>query len=99
MLPTVIRRSLCSLLLLVGSVGGSTALSTEPDICDQPEPCFQAAALPKERLGKVWSKEQLLTLKLERLQRLIERFPDTIWAKIRSTCLRKSARLELLLQT
>ncbi|HET8721748.1 MAG TPA: transglycosylase SLT domain-containing protein, partial [Nitrospira sp.] len=79
--PTVIRRSLCSLLLLVGSVGGSAALSTEPDSCDQPEPCFQAAALPKERLGKVWSKEQLLTLKLERLQRLIERFPDTLWAK------------------
>jgi len=75
------RRSVCSLLLFLSSGGGSAALSTEPEICDQPEPCFQAAALPKERLGKVWTKEQVLTLKLERLQRLIERFPDTVWAK------------------
>lgn len=81
MLPTVMRRSVCSLLLFLSSGGGSAALSTEPEICDQPEPCFQAAALPKERLGKVWTKEQVLTLKLERLQRLIERFPDTVWAK------------------
>jgi soluble lytic murein transglycosylase len=80
-LPTVMRRSVCSLLLFLSSGGGSAALSTEPEICDQPEPCFQAAALPKERLGKVWTKEQVLTLKLERLQRLIERFPDTVWAK------------------
>ncbi|HEX6532641.1 MAG TPA: transglycosylase SLT domain-containing protein [Nitrospira sp.] len=81
MLPTVMRRSVCSLLLFLSSGGGSAALSTEPEICDPPEPCFQAAALPKERLGKVWTKEQVLTLKLERLQRLIERFPDTVWAK------------------
>jgi soluble lytic murein transglycosylase len=74
------RRRVCGLLLLLSSVGGSAALSTEPEICDQPEPCFQAAALPKERLGKGWTKEQVLTLKLERLQRLIERFPDTVWA-------------------
>jgi len=49
--------------------------------CDGAESCFQAAALPKERLGKALTKEQVLTLKLERLQRVMERFPSTLWAK------------------
>jgi soluble lytic murein transglycosylase len=69
------------LLLLLGGAGWSAALSSEPEICDQPEACFQAAVLPKERLGKALTKDQVLTLKLERLQRVIERFPDTVWAR------------------
>ena len=77
----VMRLCACSLLLCLGGLAGSTALSSEPDACDQAEPCFQAAVLPKERLGKGMSKEQLLTLKLERLQRLMDRFPDTVWSK------------------
>jgi len=81
MLPIVMRSCACSLLLLLSGVAGSAALSGEPDFCDQPEPCFQAAALPKERLGKGMTKEQVLTLKLERLQRLMDRFPDTPWSK------------------
>ena len=47
----------------------------------RPEDCFQAAALPKERLGTALNKEQVLSLKLSRLQRLMERFPATLWAK------------------
>ena len=81
MLPVVMRCCACSLLLLLSGVAGFAALSGEPDFCDQPEPCFQAAALPKERLGKGMTKEQVLTLKLERLQRLMDRFPDTPWSK------------------
>ena len=81
MLPTVMRGCVCSVLLLLSGVAGSAVPPSDSDICDQPEPCFQAAALPKERLGKVLTKEQVLTLKLERLQRLIEKFPDTLWAK------------------
>jgi predicted GNAT superfamily acetyltransferase len=45
------------------------------------EECFQAAAMPKERLGKALNKEKVLLLKLDRLQRVMERFPSTLWAK------------------
>lgn len=62
---------------LVGS-----ALSQEgTETCEVAEECFQAAALPKERLGKVFTREQVLSLKLERLKRIMERFPATLWAK------------------
>ena len=81
MLPTVMRLCVCSLLLLLGGVAGSAVLPSEGEICDQPEPCFQAAVLPKERLGKALAKEQVLALKLERLRSLSERFPDTLWSK------------------
>jgi soluble lytic murein transglycosylase len=79
-LPLVTRWFACSLLLLLGCLTGPAALSNEPDGCDQPEACFQAAVLPKERLGKGMTREQVLTLKLERLQRLRERFPGTVWS-------------------
>lgn len=49
--------------------------------CESAEECFAAAAQPKERLGKALNKEQVLLLKLDRLQRLMERFPATLWAK------------------
>ncbi len=80
-IPVVVRSCLCGLMLLIGGAAGSAAVPGEADNCDQPEACFQTAALPKERLGKLLTKDQVLTLKLERLQRLIERFPDTTWAK------------------
>jgi soluble lytic murein transglycosylase len=56
-------------------------MSSNSDACERAEDCFQAAALPKERLGKALNKEQVLLLKLDRLQRLMERFPATLWAK------------------
>jgi soluble lytic murein transglycosylase len=59
----------------------SPSISSDSEACERAEDCFQAAALPKERLGKALNKEQVLSLKLSRLQRLMERFPATIWAK------------------
>ena len=78
-LPLTAGLSLCGLLLLTAAFAGTPGSSE--DACDQPELCFQAAAFPKERLGKILTKEQVLTLKLERLQHLTERFPSSIWAK------------------
>ncbi|MBA5866324.1 MAG: transglycosylase SLT domain-containing protein [Nitrospira sp. CR1.3] len=54
---------------------------SEPESCETAEACFQAGALPRERLGKMMTKEQVLSLKLERLRSLMERFPSTLWAK------------------
>ena len=51
-----------------------------PDVCETVDACFQAAALPQERLGTLLNKEQVLSLKLERLERLREQFPATVWA-------------------
>jgi soluble lytic murein transglycosylase len=51
------------------------------DICDSAASCFHSGALPKERLGTALTKEQVLSLKLERLRRLMERYPSTEWAK------------------
>jgi soluble lytic murein transglycosylase len=59
----------------------SPSMSSGSDACEKVEDCFQTAALPKERLGKALNKEQVLLLKLDRLQRLLERFPATVWAK------------------
>jgi len=59
----------------------SPSISGDSESCERAEECFQTAALPKERLGKALNKEQVLSLKLSRLQRLMERFPATIWAK------------------
>lgn len=78
-LPLTVGLWLCGLLLLAAAFAGTPG--SGEDTCDQPELCFQAAAFPKERLGKILTKEQVLTLKLERLQRLTERFPSSIWAK------------------
>ena len=59
----------------------SPSIAGDSEACERVEDCFQAAALPKERLGKSLNKEQVLSLKLSRLQRLMERFPATLWAK------------------
>ena len=75
---------LCGVALLSGQVfAGPAPPSALSDgaVCEGAEECFHAAALPKERLGKVLNKEQVVLLKLERLQQLMERFPATIWAK------------------
>jgi soluble lytic murein transglycosylase len=74
---------LCGALLLSEGVAGSSSdlNSNGSDGCDEPDVCYQGAASPKERLGKAFTKEQVLSLKLERLQRLSERFPSSIWAK------------------
>ena len=59
----------------------SPSMLSDGEACETAEECFQAAALPKERLGTALNKEQVLLLKVNRLQRLMERFPATLWAK------------------
>ncbi len=72
----------CALLPDQASAGPSSpSMSTDSGVCERVEECFQAAAMPKERLGKALNKEQVLLLKLDRLQRVMERFPSTLWAK------------------
>lgn len=82
-LLSVTALGLCGVLLFSWPVSADTSsppLPSAPDACETVEACFQAAALPKERLGKSLNKEQVLSLKLERLQRLREQFPATVWA-------------------
>ncbi len=69
------------LLLSDQITAGSPSTLSDTEECAAAEDCFQAAALPKERLGKTLTKEQVLSLKLERLKRIMERFPATQWAK------------------
>jgi len=61
----------------------ATSASTQEyvETCAVLEECFKGAALPKERLGKTLTKDQVLSLKLDRLKRIMERFPATLWAK------------------
>ncbi|HWF61876.1 MAG TPA: transglycosylase SLT domain-containing protein [Nitrospira sp.] len=49
--------------------------------CVTAEDCFAAAAWPKERLGHALTKDQVVALKLERLRKVMEGFPATLWAK------------------
>jgi soluble lytic murein transglycosylase len=51
------------------------------DGCVSAEDCFTAGAWPKERLGNVLTRDQVLALKLERLRRVMEQFPASLWAK------------------
>lgn len=51
------------------------------DTCLSAENCFNAAAWPKERLGNVLTKDQVAALKLERLRRVMEQYPASLWAK------------------
>ena len=51
------------------------------DDCVSAEDCFTAAAWPKERLGNVLTRDQVVALKLERLRRVMEQFPASVWAK------------------
>lgn len=76
-------------LILVGGAPFGDALSAQvaapeqdkPDGCVSAEDCFTAAAWPKERLGNVLTREQVNALKLERLRRVMEQFPASLWAK------------------
>lgn len=49
--------------------------------CTTAEECFASAAWPKERLGHTLTKDQVIALKLERLRKVMEGFPATLWAK------------------
>jgi soluble lytic murein transglycosylase len=62
-------------------LAGSPLSQEDTETCEVAEQCFQSAALPKERLGKAFTKDQILSLKLERLKRIMERFPATLWGK------------------
>jgi len=55
--------------------------SRENVTCGSPESCFEAAVYPKERLGNALTNDEVLALKLQRLQGVAERFPATLWAK------------------
>ncbi len=52
-----------------------------PEGCASPEDCFLAAVWPRERLGNVLTKDQVVALKLERLRKVMEEFPTSLWAK------------------
>ena len=54
----------------------------QADGCGSAEECFTAAVWPKERLGHTLTKEQVAALKLERLRRVMEQFPASLWAKL-----------------
>ena len=81
--------SLGVILILVGYVSPPSASSAQVagselqqgDSCGSPEECFAAAVWPKERLGNSLTKDQVVVLKLERLRRVMEQFPNSIWAK------------------
>jgi soluble lytic murein transglycosylase len=59
----------------------STPEQQSTESCVSAEDCFTAAAWPKERLGNALTKDQVLSLKLERLRRVMEEFPASLWAK------------------
>jgi soluble lytic murein transglycosylase len=81
--------SLAGILIFVGCVAPRSASSAQAvgsevqqvETCGSPEECFAAAVWPKERLGNILTKDQVLALKLERLRRVMEQFPDSLWAK------------------
>ena len=84
-----VRVSLVAMLILVGCLSPSSAASgqvvgsegQQVENCGSPEECFVAAVWPKERLGNSMAKDQILALKLERLRRVMEQSPDSLWAK------------------
>ena len=75
---------LCSFVLPPSWVEAAQVASPnpqDPGSCESPEECFIAAAWPKERLGNTLTRDQVMALKLERLRRLTEQFPASVWAK------------------
>ncbi len=75
-------------LLLVGGVRFRDALSApvialdpqRADSCGSAEDCFAVAAWPKERLGNSLTRDQVVALKLKRLQGVMEQFPASRWS-------------------
>ena len=62
-------------------VGAAQVAEVRTEACVSGEDCFMAAAWPKERLGNQLTKDQVAALKLERLRRVMEQFPASLWAK------------------
>lgn len=80
----ILSIGLCWIAVVCGKAfadSPSSPHSSGSDVCERAEDCFQAASLQKGRIGKTLNKEQVLLLKLDRLQRLMEQFPATVWAK------------------
>ncbi|MBI3357753.1 MAG: transglycosylase SLT domain-containing protein [Nitrospirae bacterium] len=80
--------SMVALIIFGGALfrGAYSAQVAVPDQqdgerCASAEDCFIAAAWPKERLGNVLTRDQVVALKLERLRRVMEQFPASLWAK------------------
>ena len=57
------------------------SLQSEADACATAEDCYATAVWPKERLGNALTKDRVGALKLERLRRVLERHPASIWGK------------------
>lgn len=66
---------------LVASAAQVAGPEERADTCTFAEDCFTAAAWPKERLGNVLTRDQVVALKLERLRMVMEQFPASLWAK------------------
>jgi len=87
----LIRTAIMTVLFAIGLADGDLPLAfgsqvaapgeSYVEVCVLAEDCFTAAAWPKERLGNLLTKEQVAALKLERLRRLMEQFPASLWAK------------------
>jgi soluble lytic murein transglycosylase len=81
--------ALTAILIVAGCVSFQDAHAAQvagpeqqqADGCGSAEDCFAAAAWPKERLGNVLTREQVAALKLERLRRVMEQFPVSLWAR------------------
>ena len=78
------------LALIVGGVTSfldaeaAQVATSEPQLadgCSSGEECFIRAAWPQERLGNVLTRDQVVALKVERLRRVMEQFPASLWAK------------------
>lgn len=59
----------------------TTLESTNAENCSSPEDCFLGAVWPRERLGNALTKDQVVALKLERLRKVMEGFPASLWSK------------------
>jgi soluble lytic murein transglycosylase len=60
---------------------GAKPQQSPADSCVSAEECFVAAAFSKEQRGKALSKDQVAALRLERLRKVMEEFPASLWAK------------------
>lgn len=77
------------LALVLGALCSSDGYSAQVETSEQSivndcltaEACFAAAVWPKDRLGHALTKDQVAALKLERLRKVMEGFPSTLWAK------------------
>lgn len=59
----------------------ATPEQSTTDGCASGEECFAAAAFSKERLSNSLTRDHVAALKLERLRKVMEKFPDSLWAK------------------